>query len=207
MLSLLTACGQQGNATEPAVGIRVGEVRVSHAAVIKTMNDSWPVPELYGGRRSKPPRYEACVEKAQPKPKSRAQLSLARRGCREVYDAHARFALMRAIEQTWSRLAMEERNARVRAEEVEQGVRAQLRKLPSRDAREIAASKRDLKVLAWHIRSQAEANHLARSLRTSLVRLNERLAGRYQSKTRCASRYKALNVPYCDEYLGGSSSP
>ena len=194
---LLAACGGEGEETaqRPDAVIRVGDVEFTRAAVIKTVSDLWPVGDIYGGRKLKPPRYSACLRVRLTKTKR--QLAFAKRYCRELYESHEQFAVGHLIQDAWVRLEARARGIEPTRAELERLYQRQLRSLPSAAVRRARHSDRARQAILQFVRVNERNRRLAKALKTTPDQLNQTLARLYRDRTHCARRYRVGGYPEC----------
>ncbi len=200
---LLVACGSDNDkaAQRPAAVIRVGDVEFTRAAVIKTVSDLWPVGDIYGGKKLKPPRYAACLRVRLTKTKR--QLAFAKRYCRELYESHEQFAVSHLIQDAWVRLEARARGIEPTRAELERLYQRQLRSLPPAAVRRARRSDQARQGILQFVQANERNQRLAKALKTTPDQLNQTLARLYRDRTHCARRYRAGGYPECTGTLPG----
>ena len=202
-ISLLSlACGDKGDEpNEASSAVRVGEVTIPHATMVRTMNDEWPVPNQYGGTKTKPPRYEACMQRRRPRTKAERRQGFAI--CSQMYNFHLDFAVRRTIEETWVKLALEERGIEPSNAEVQRKFEMQMQALPPSAKRTALSSSSARRKFRANVRYQLALERLSKALRASSSTLYPALEKLYGERTVCVGRYREIRLTHCTN--GGPS--
>lgn len=193
---VLQACAEDtSNHPEDDLAVRIGPTAITRAEVARTLVDEWPLSPRNGGKAVRPPRYTACVKTKSPA-NARA-LAHARRVCEEIYTAHESVVVGTMIQTVWARQAAAAEDLEPTPAEVDRIYSRRLSSFPPSALARFRRSRQARQRLRTAVHRQERIARLAPALNAAPETLSSALARRFRDRTRCAPRYRAMDVPEC----------
>ncbi len=198
VVAVVAGCGSdEGDEASQGfkVAIRVGDVEISDAVVARTIRELWPLGAGDGGTKVRPPDFTACVDAKQPQTESQAEYE--RRVCKELYEAHERFAVSHLIQLTWARMEARARGLEPTKADLRRMMNRQLDTLTPAAVRQVRGSEQRRRALLASVETGERNRRLVEALNTTPESLSRSLARRFEDRTRCAPRYRVVELPEC----------